>query len=146
MHKPARQNAIERAIGWERGMLAQTKRAVFPELSTTQGIAAAVGLPLALAKRNLRQWKDECRIFSVEDKGTEYFPLFALDPRANFHPYPAVAEILSIFRDWSPLGIAAWFVGVNSFLDDQRPKDILDVDPAWVIDAAKDEVAECQHG
>lgn len=103
-------------------------------------------MPLAFVKRNLRQWKDEGRIFAVEDEGAEYFPLFALDPHANFRPYPAVAEILRILPDLSPLGIAAWFVGVNSFFDDQRPKDILEDDPAWLIDASKDVAAECQHG
>jgi hypothetical protein len=146
MRKPSRRNTFDGAIAWELGMLALTKRVVLPELSTTQEIAAAAGLPLALVKRNLRKWKDEGRIFAVEEKGTGYYPFFALDPRANFHPYPAVAEILSELRDLSPFGIAAWFVGVNSFLDDQRPKDILDVDPAWVIDAAKDEADKSKHG
>ena len=31
-------------------------------------------------------------------------------------------------------------MGLNSFLDDQRPQDLLSLDPDWVIDAARDAV------
>lgn len=39
-------------------------------------------------------------------------------------------------------GIASWFRGLNSFLGDQTPESLLDTDPDWVIDAARDTVAE----
>jgi len=43
-------------------------------------------------------------------------------------------------------GIAFWFAALNSFLDDRRPQDILATEPELVIAAAKDEMAELQHG
>ena len=39
-------------------------------------------------------------------------------------------------------GIASWFRGLNSFLDDQTPESLLYTDPDWVIDAARDTAAE----
>lgn len=58
-----------------------------------------------------------------------------------------MAEILKIFGDakdgW---GLAFWFAGLNSFLDDERPQDVLATDPEQVIAAAKDEMAELAHG
>jgi hypothetical protein len=117
----------------------ETKRAVLPEMRKADEIAALAGLPAQLARQNLQEWKASGRIFSVEENGNEYYPLFALDPRAHYQPYPAVVEILSILGALlSPWGVAGWFVGLNGFLDDQRPQDLLAVDPAWVIDAAKD--------
>lgn len=57
-----------------------------------------------------------------------------------------MAEILKIFGDakdgWTP---AFWFAGLNSFLDDERPQDVLAADPERVIAAAKDEIAELQR-
>ncbi len=116
-------------------MLSKVRRA--------EEIAALSGLPEQLTRQNLQEWKYEGRLFSVEVDDIEYFPLFALDPCAHYQPYPAVLEVLRILGTFlSPWGIAGWFVGLNSFLDDQRPQDILAVDPTWVIDAAKDEAGE----
>jgi hypothetical protein len=39
-------------------------------------------------------------------------------------------------------GIASWFRGLNSFLDDQTPESLVYTDPDWVIDAARDTAAE----
>lgn len=58
-----------------------------------------------------------------------------------------MGEILGIFDDsLSNWDIASWFIGLNRFLDDQVPKDLLASDPDWVIAAVKDEVEEIQHG
>jgi hypothetical protein len=58
-----------------------------------------------------------------------------------------MAAILNVFGDakdgW---GLAFWFAGLNSFLDDERPQDVLATDPELVIAAAKDEMAEFAHG
>jgi hypothetical protein len=58
-----------------------------------------------------------------------------------------MADILKIFGDvkdgW---GLAFWFAGLNSFLDDERPQDVLATDPERVIAAAKDEMAELVRG
>jgi hypothetical protein len=60
--------------------------------------------------------------------------------------YPAVKEIISIFGgNFSMWGIASWFAGSNGFLDDQRPLDLLDEDPDWVVEAARDATDGMTH-
>jgi hypothetical protein len=69
--------------------------------------------------------------------------IYGLTP--DHRPRREIAEILKIFGDakdsWR---LAFWFAGLNSFLDDERPRDVLATDPERVIAAAKDEVAELQ--
>lgn len=93
------------------------------------------------------KWKKDGTIFAIQHKGVDYFPLYALDPDENYRPYKAVAKVLHVFGDaktgW---GVAFWFAGLNSFLDDRRPQDLLAIDPNIVIAAAKDEVEGVQHG
>jgi hypothetical protein len=100
--------------------------------------ASAINWP-----QQLQIWKLEQRIFSIEDGGWELFPIYAFD--LNFLPRKAVGEVLRIlgshYQDW---GLASWFAGINSFLDDQAPKDLLPVDPSWVIEAAQDGLAELE--
>lgn len=93
------------------------------------------------------KWKKDGAIFAIQHKGVDYFPLYALDPDENYRPYKAVAEILRVFAEMKTgWGIAFWFAGLNSFLDDRRPQDLLASHPDLVIAAAKDEVEGVQHG
>jgi len=93
------------------------------------------------------KWKRNRAIFAIELKGDDFFPLYALDPNDNYRPRKEVAEILSIFGDskdgW---GLAFWFAGLNSFLDDERPQDLLTVAPERVLAAARDEIAGVLYG
>ena len=93
------------------------------------------------------KWKKDGTIFAIQHKGVDYFPLYALDPVENYRPYKAVAEVLRVFGDTKTgWGAAFWFAGLNSFLDDRRPQDLLASDSDLVIAAAKDEVEGVQHG
>src|ERR1700731_462948 len=93
------------------------------------------------------KWKRDGAIFAIHHKGTDSFPIYALNPDENYRPYKAVADILRVFDDTKDSwGLAFWFAGLNSFLDDQRPQDLLAADPERVIAAAKDEVEGVQHG
>jgi hypothetical protein len=93
------------------------------------------------------KWKRDGAIFAIHHKGTDYFPIYALNPDENYRPYKAIANILRVFGDTKDSwGLAFWFAGLNSFLDDQRPQDLLAADPERVIAAAKDEVEGVQHG
>jgi hypothetical protein len=93
------------------------------------------------------KWKKDGVIFAIQHKGVDYFPLYALDPDENYRPYKAIAEILRVFGETKTgWGTAVWFAGLNSFLDDRRPQDLLASDSALVIAAAKDEVEGVQHG
>jgi hypothetical protein len=42
--------------------------------------------------------------------------------------------------------VAFWFAGLNSFLDDERPQDLLAFAPEQVLAAARDEIAGVLHG
>ena len=92
------------------------------------------------------KWKRNRDIFAIQHGREDYFPLYALNPD-DYRPRKQVAELLRIFGDakdgW---GLAFWFAALNSFLDDERPQDVLAVDPDRVIAAAKDEKAGLQHG
>jgi len=93
------------------------------------------------------KWKREGSIFSIEHNGVEYYPLFGLNPEKSYKPYPALLEVLRVFRgtrsSWS---LAFWFAGLNSFLEDERPQDLLATKPDSVIAAAKDAMEGLQHG
>ena len=126
----------------------ETRRAVLAEMRPAQELATLAGCGAEEMRGQLERWKAGGRIFSVEHEGAEYFPPFALDPGAGYRPYPAVAAALRILRElgWkSSWGPAGWFVGVNSFLDDRRPMDLLAEDPEWVIEAARDAVETERH-
>ncbi len=93
------------------------------------------------------KWKRDGTIFAFQHKGIDYFPRYALDPVESYRPYKALADVLKIFGETkSGWGAAFWFAGLNSFLDDQRPQDLLATRPDLVIAAAQDEVDGVQHG
>ena len=92
------------------------------------------------------KWKRNRDIFAIQHGREDYFPIYALNPD-DHRPRKQMAEILRIFGNakdgWS---LAFWFAALNSFLDDERPQDVLAVDPHRVIAAAKDEMTGAQHG
>ena len=125
------------------------RRAVLEEMRPAHDLAALAGRGAEEMRSDLERWKAERRIFSVAHDGAEYFPLFALDPADGYRPYPAVAAAMRILSEimdgrdgW---GLGSWFVGVNGYLDAQRPEDLLASDPEWVIEAAKDEINSVKY-
>jgi hypothetical protein len=93
------------------------------------------------------KWKRDGTIFAFQHKGVDYFPLYALNAVESYRPYKALADVLKIFAETkSGWGVAFWFAGLNSFLDDQRPQDLLATRPELVIAAAQDEADGVQHG
>ena len=91
------------------------------------------------------KWKRAREIFAIQHGREDYLPVYALTP--DYRPRKEMAEILNIFGDakdgW---GLAFWFASLNSFLDDERPQDVLATDPESLIAAARDEMAEFGHG
>jgi hypothetical protein len=72
------------------------------------------------------KWKRDGAIFAFQYKGIDYFPRYALDPVKSYRPYKALAVILKIFGETkSGWGSAFWFAGLNSFLGDRRPQDLM---------------------
>jgi hypothetical protein len=120
------------------------RRAVLGDMRQAHEIAELARRGTDEMHCNLARWKAEGRLFSVEHEGAEYFPVYALDPGSGYRPYPVVGDVVCILsktvgwgNEW---GVAYWFMGLNSFLDDQRPQDLLSSDLDWVIDAARDAV------
>jgi hypothetical protein len=122
------------------------RRVVLTEMRSADQMASLAGRSACDMRRDLHQWKADGRILSVQHEGVEYFALFALDLAEGCRPYPAVAQVIRILsgvldqdNSW---GLASWFIGLSSYLDDQRPADLLASNPEWVIEAAQDEINE----
>jgi hypothetical protein len=118
------------------------------EFRTTSDLAKLLRIDSHKLDRQLNVWKDRNEIFSI-DGGPEdqLFPKFAFDRNRGLQLFEAIPQILGIFgTKLSRLAIASWFIADCSYLDDQPPKDVLQADPDWVIDAARDEMEEVSHG
>jgi hypothetical protein len=92
------------------------------------------------------RWKKAGQIFAVPHKGLDYYPLYALDPRNGYKPYPVVGRVLEILKDRDAWGAAFWFASLNSYLGAKRPQDLIAARPEKVIEAAEDEALGLQHG
>lgn len=90
---------------------------------TAAQVAEAAGFSMADPSAQPSRWKDEGRIFAVRHKGVDYFPGYALDARAGYHPLKGLAKILTIFEgrkdDWglayigSRRSTASWVASVR---------------------------------
>lgn len=93
------------------------------------------GNPYATAAR----WKKAGRIFSVNHRGTEYFPAFQF---REGRPHPTVkAALAALPAHLSPWQRAFWFVSANGWLVGKAPADLLD-DSDAVVAAARREGQE----
>jgi len=110
-------------------------------------ISEIAGFSDANSSTHPNRWKKSGQIFAINYNGNDYYPFYALDPDQNFRPSKALKGILDVLRqtkdDW---GIAMWFASHNSFLDGQRPQDLLLSASGRVLDAARDEVVGIVHG
>lgn len=110
-------------------------------------ISELAGFSDANSSTHPNRWKKSGQIFAINYNGSDYYPFYALDPDQNFRPSKALKGILDVLRqtkdDW---GIALWFASHNSFLDGERPQDLLLSAPGRVLDAARDEVVGVVHG
>ena len=87
----------------------------------------------ALAAR----WRSDKKIFAVLHGGRFLYPAFQFD--AQGRPRKAISKVLAALGDavggWQT---ALWFVTPNGWLDGEKPVDLLDRQPAAVLDAAAD--------
>jgi hypothetical protein len=129
-------------------MLIDAKTAILNggDFLSASDVAKLAGFSASNPSVQPNKWKRNRDIFAIQHGRDDYFPLYALNPD-DHRPRKQMAEILRVFGDakdgW---GLAFWFAALNSFLDDERPQDVLALDPDRVIAAAKDEVAGVQHG
>jgi hypothetical protein len=129
-------------------MLIDAKTAILTsgDFVPASDVAKIAGFSTSNPSVQPNKWKRNRDIFAIQQGRDDYFPLYALNPD-DHRPRKQMAEILRIFGEakdgW---GLAFWFAALNSFLDDERPQDMLAIDPDRVIAAAKDEMAGVQHG
>ena len=94
----------------------------------------------ALAAR----WRSDKKIFAVEHRGKLLYPTFQFDVQG--HPKGIVAKVLAALGDavggWQT---AIWFVTPNNWLDEKKPVDLLDREPARVLDVAADIAEPVTH-
>ncbi len=90
-------------------------------------------------------WQRAGQIYAIALEGRDHFPYYGMDPHV-WQPLPALQEVMAILtatRDaW---GIAVWFEAVDSYLGGARPRDLLAVDPAHVMWAARQGVMPVDH-
>jgi hypothetical protein len=130
-------------------MMIEAKRAILDsgDYIPAAEIAKIAGYSDTNPSAQPNKWKREGAVFAVQHNGVDYFPLFSLDAETNYKPLPALKSVLDRFHGskggWS---LAFWFAGLNSFLDDRKPQDLLASDPEQVIAAARDEMEGLEHG
>lgn len=91
--------------------------------------------PYATAAR----WKKAGEIFSVQHRGTEYFPAFQFQ---DGRPRPAIkAALTALPPSLSARQRAFWFASANGWLGDKAPIDMLD-NPQQIAAAAEREGQE----
>jgi hypothetical protein len=143
MEQPGRKVAQER-------MLDDARKTVLAsgEFQAASDLGKLLQVDSHKLNHQLNVWKGRNEIFSIQG-GTEgeLFPKFAFDRNRDLQLFDALPRILRIFGNkLSPLAIASWFIADCSYLDDQAPKDVLQADPDWVVDAARDEMEEASRG
>ena len=116
------------------------------DLITAADISRLAGLSTRNPSAQPNRWKKAGQTFAIPFNGTDYYPLYTLDPTANYRPYKAVADIISILTNKDAWGLAFWFSSLNGYLGGKRPQDLLATKPDQVIAAAKDQIAGVQHG
>jgi hypothetical protein len=144
MNHPDLVGASKRALEIQARMLFKAKVATLSRGSFLSPVE--ISHLIGCSKAQLNGWQHDGRIFAIEDGGNVYFPLYAFS-QGETHPSLTVSTVLKIFGDTkSGWVVALWFAAANSFLNDERPQDVLATDPQRVVAAAKNEVEGLHHG
>ncbi|PWK09408.1 hypothetical protein [Pantoea ananatis] len=108
-------------------------------------LSEAVGFKNKNRSAGPNTWKRRNKIFAISYKGKNLYPRYCLDEA--FEPLPIVKEILEIFDNTkSGWVLAFWFGTSNSWLNGEKPKDVLNGDKKKLIRAAKASKDGLQHG
>jgi len=109
-------------------------------------LAELAGLPNEISA-TLNHWQQQKMIFSIQLRGVNYFPRYALDVDKGYQPFEAIFPIIEkLGNRRSGWGIASWFLGANSYLGGSRPQDRLATEPERVIAAAREDCRGIEHG
>ena len=106
-------------------------------LATGDAVAEMLRTRSSQPISTLARWIVDRRIVSFTWRSRLLVPLFQFDP-ANMAPRPcvldALGELSPPFDDWE---LALWFVEPNAWLGDRPPIDVVDADPAELVQAAR---------
>jgi hypothetical protein len=132
----------------EAGMLANAIKGILEsnDFAKAADIAEAAHFSKSNPSSQPNRWKKAGLIFAVSYKGTDLYPIYALEFKYGARPLPIMENILHIFADKDDWQKAFWFGSVNSYLHNKMPKDLLRSKPHEVLRAAEIEVAGVQHG
>jgi hypothetical protein len=133
----------------EARMLSSARTAVLKsqDFVTASAIADAAHFSSKNPSSQPNRWKKGGLVFAISYKGTDLYPLYALDHKHGFRPVPVIAEILNVFDGTKDAWETAfWFESLNSHLSDKKPKDLIATKPEAVLKAAQVEAAGLQHG
>jgi hypothetical protein len=86
--------------------------------------------------RSLNDWRRHGLVFGVAIRDEVLYPKFQFDE--NDEPRPVVERVLTALPTelMTPWEIALWWTSGNGWLDGQRPVDLMDKEPAAVVEAA----------
>ena len=85
----------------------------------------------------LTRWMLGRKVVSFPMRGLALLPLFQFE-RPRFVPYTGVADAALALADLvSDEALAAWFLEPNRWLEQERPADVVTVDPERVLAAAQ---------
>ncbi len=132
----------------EAGMFAEAIKGILEskDFAKAADIAEAAHFSKSNPSSQPNRWKKAGLIFAVPYKGTDLYPIYALEFKDGARPLPIMERILHIFGDKDDWQKAFWFGSVNSYLHNKMPKDLLRSKPQEVLRAAEIEAAGVQHG
>lgn len=80
--------------------------------------------------------KGQGKVFAVRHGAQDFFPAFQFD--AQGQPFAILADVLAALPEgWTPWEVAAWFVQKNLGLDGAVPRDLVALEDARLIEAAR---------
>lgn len=129
--------APPRHVVLEAEMLANAKSRILSSQDwvTAKDIAKLGQFSPSNASAQPNNWKRAGRIFAINHKNTDYFPLYGLEIK-SIRPLPAMKQVLDVLMPRDPWEIAFWFDACNSYLDGRRPQDVIGSEPDKVVEAA----------
>ncbi len=132
----------------EAEMLADARRIVLEseDYVKATAIAGSASYSSKNPSSQPNRWKRNGQIFAIHYKGVDLYPAYALDHSEGVRPLPIMGEILKHLADKDDWQKAFWFEGLNSYLNNRKPKQLLRTQPAEVLRAAELEAVGVQHG
>lgn len=102
------------------------------EVSRRAGSSATVKNPSGLPNR----WKRTGKIFALSFEGRDLYPAYGLD--VGGQPLPLMKKIIALFGESkTPWTLAVWFGTPNSWLGNEKPKNLMTSEPEKVLEAAQ---------